>query len=354
MKRDKATDGKAIICFSNGFSMRVVDIYIGICLILIAFLLAFISLNVGVANASFVDFWHIICGLQLSDEKTYAIVMVRLPHIILGFLVGWCLALAGAILQPIARNPLADPGLFGINHGAMTSIILLLAFVPAAPKILIVICAIAGGLVVAFLLIWLVGNEKSSGLAILLMGVALATVLASINSFLILYLPPDLSFNLSTWLAGTLFNANWDAIAAFAPLFLISVIGIFMSGRSLQRYELGNEIAMALGESVKYSRPALMFFSVFLSASSVTAVGPIMFLSILAPQLASFLSSATGCARLFLSALIGGNVVILADIVTKIGFGSQGLPLGLSFTLLGVPLFIFALRLRTLRYRASD
>ncbi|PHM53502.1 FecCD iron compound ABC transporter, permease family protein [Xenorhabdus hominickii] len=171
-----------------------------------------------------------------------------LPHILLGLMVGWCAALAGAILQPIARNPLADSGLFGISQGAMTMIIILLAFIPSTPKMLIVLAALTGGLIVALFLTLLVGNNRASGLVILLMGIAVSSVLSSVSSFLILYLPTELSLNLAGWMdrcfrpAGQLLH-----IASFMPLFLLSIIGILITGPALNRYELGNELALSLG-----------------------------------------------------------------------------------------------------------
>ncbi|CDG20724.1 Transport system permease protein [Xenorhabdus poinarii G6] len=351
MKFDQAIDGKRVLRFANGLQMRTLDIKVGLCLFTITIILIVISLNVGVTDVGVYEFLHMLFGHSLEHHQSYALWVVRIPHILLGLMVGWCAALAGAILQPIARNPLADPGLFGISQGSMTMIIILLAFVPAAPKMLIVLAALAGGLTVALFLTLLVGNNRASGLAILLMGIATSSVLGSVSSFLLLYLPTELSLNLAGWMEGSLFQASWSVIASFIPLFLLSIIGILLIGPALNRYELGNELALSLGEPVKYSRPMLMVFAVLLSTASVAAVGPLSFIGILAPHLASFVSSATGRARLFLSALVGSNLVVAADIVTKAAPAGVFLPIGLSFTLIGVPLFILTMRLRALRKR---
>ncbi|PHM58994.1 iron ABC transporter permease [Xenorhabdus sp. KK7.4] len=351
MKFGQAIDGKRVLRFANGLQMRTLDIKVGLCLFTITIILVVISLSVGVTDVGVYEFLHMLFGNSLEHHQFYALWVVRIPHILLGLMVGWCAALAGAILQPIARNPLADPSLFGISQGSMTMIIILLAFVPNAPNMLIVLAALAGGLAVALFLTLLVGNNRASGLAILLMGIAVSSVLGSVSSFLILYLPTELSLHLAGWMEGSLFQASWSVIASFIPLFLLSIIGILLIGPALNRYELGNELALSLGEPIKYSRPMLMGFSVLLSAASVTAVGPLSFLGILAPHLASFISSATGRARLFLSALVGGNLVIAADIITKAAPAGVFIPIGLSFTLIGVPLFILTMRLRALRKR---
>ncbi|MEE2864577.1 MAG: iron chelate uptake ABC transporter family permease subunit, partial [Pseudomonadota bacterium] len=194
-----------------------------------------------------------------------------------------------------------------------------------------------------------VGSERSSGLSIVLMGIAIETVLSSFGSLLILYLPTETSIALSEWLAGSLFQANWTVIAAFTPLFVLSLAAIFVLGPAMATYDLGSEMAMALGEPVGRSRPLILLTAVVLSSAAVTAVGPLVFLGVLAPHIAGFLSPAVARARLFLSALMGGILVLIADALTRGLGGSLPMPLGLSLTMVGVPLFIIALRLQALR-----
>ncbi|MEN5278653.1 iron ABC transporter permease [Brucella sp. TWI432] len=345
---DVAIDGRTIIRLHNGLALRQRDLLAGAALFLIMLALIILSLNVGDIHVGLTDILPVIFGQAADHDQNYAILTVRLPRIILGFMAGWSAALAGAVLQSVARNPLAEPGLFGISAGSMTMILILLAFAPAAPKAYVVLAALGGGLAVTCVLLLLVGRGHVDGLAILLMGIAVGTVLTSVDSFLLLYLPAELSYNLASWMAGSLFQANWETILFFLPLIALSIIGIVIFGAALNCYELGNHLAMALGEPVHFSRPVILFFAVLLSASSVTAVGPLSFLGILAPQLTGFLTGATGRARLFLAALMGGNLVIAADILTRLSFGGRvSLPLGLSFTLIGVPLFLAILRLRS-------
>lgn len=349
MKRTFATDGRPVLRFASGLEIRIGNLLAagGLAAVLVA--VAIISAGSGTANTGAGDLLRRLAGANLSPEETYALMTVRLPRILLAFMAGWAVALAGAILQSIARNPLADPGLFGLSQGSVTTIMLLLIFVPAAPKSLVVLAAIGGALAVAVLLIWLTGGVRSGGLAILLMGIAIETVLSSVTSVLILYTPAETSLALAEWIAGSLFQASWPSVEAFAPFFGFSLIGIFLVGRVLSAFDLGTEMAMSIGEPVGLSRPLVLFLAVVLSASAVTAVGPLMFLGVLAPQLAGFISSATGRARLVLSALTGGILVVGADGLAR-GFASDmPLPVGLCLALIGVPLFILALRLQSLR-----
>lgn len=353
MRRDRATDGRRILRFSGGLQMREGNLRAGLGLVLFTALLAALSTGLGTADAGMLDLLGALAGNPLADDQAYALWSVRLPRIVLGFMAGWSVALAGAMLQSIARNPLADPGLFGLSQGSITTIMVLLVLFPAAPKALVALSAIGGGLAVATLLIGLVGSERSSGLAILLMGIAIETVLSALSSVLLLYTPAETSYALSDWLAGSLFHADWPGILAFAPLFLLTPVGIFFMGRALSVYDLGNEMAMALGEPVGRSRPLILGFAVVLSSAAVTAVGPLTFLGVLAPHLAGYVSPAVGRARLFLSAAMGGILVVAADALTR-GIGADiPMPIGLALTLVGVPLFIIALRLQALRKMQS-
>lgn len=342
MKYESTTGGEGGWRLRNGLHLRRRDLRVGLWLVAIIAALALLSLAVGAATLSPGDLFRD----GLSSEQAYALWQVRLPHIVLGFMVGWCVALAGAVMQSITHNPLADPGLFGVSQGAMTSIVLLQVFFPAAPKAAVALAGLAGGLTIAVLLTALVGRRYAGGLAMLLMGLALSSVMSAVSTFLLLYLPTEMSLSLSAWMEGSLFQASWALIASFLPVLLLSLIAIALSGPSLRRYQVGGELALALGEPVGYSRPLLMALSVLLSAAAVTAVGPLAFLGILAPHLASFLSAPAGRARLWLSGLVGGGLVIAADSVTRAAPAGLFLPVGLSFTLMGVPLFVLTLWLR--------
>ncbi|SHM95125.1 iron complex transport system permease protein [Roseibium suaedae] len=349
IKMTRATDGKRVLRLANGLQLGTGNLLAGLFLLLAALTLAAASTGLGLTHTGLSDLVRSLFGENLAGAEDFALWTVRLPRIILGFMVGWAVALSGAMLQSIAKNPLADPGLFGFSQGSMLMIMLLLVLMPAAPKSMVTLAALFGGLSVAALLLWLVGGERSSGLSIVLMGIAVETVLSSFGALLLLYLPTETSIALSEWLAGSLFQANWSIIAFFVPLFAASVVAAFLLGPAMAAYDLGTNMAMALGEPVRQSRPLVLLAAVVLNAAAVTAVGPLIFLGVLAPHIASFLSPAVARARLFLSGLMGGILVIAADALTRSTDGALPLPLGLALTLVGVPLFILTLRLQALR-----
>lgn len=349
MKRARAFDGSPVLRFANGLELRIGNIAAAAFLCALLAILAMFSIGAGMTETGLGDMWRLLAGKTISENGFYALATVRLPRMIEAFMAGWCVALAGAMLQSIARNPLADPGLFGLSQGSMTMIMLLLVFMPEASKPMTALAALGGGIVVALLLMWLAGGERSSGLAILLMGIAIEALLSAITSVLVLYTPPDISLALADWMAGSLFKASWNGVAELALPCVASLIGIIFAGRALRVYEFGNDIALSLGEPLRFSRPLILIFAVFLSSSAVTAVGPLMFLGVIAPQLAGLLTRANGRMRIFLAALTGGILVVAADTGARALGGAMPLPLGLGLTLIGVPLFILALRLQAFR-----
>ncbi|PTW56557.1 iron complex transport system permease protein [Breoghania corrubedonensis] len=351
MTLTRATDGKPVLLFSSGLQIRIGNLAAAGFLGLLALALTAMALQIGATHTGLFDLLAGLSGGALDPDQAFALLGVRLPRIVIGFMAGWMVAMAGAMLQSLARNPLADPGLFGLSQGSMVVIMLLLVFVPEAPRGLIPVAALAGGLAVALALIWLAGGARSSGLAILLMGIAVDTVLSSVTSILILYTPKETSYSLSDWLAGSLFQASPTAILAIGPWFVLSLVIAFLTGRALKSYDMGDELAQALGEPVARSRPLILLAAVLLSSAAVTAVGPLIFLGVMAPHLAGFVSPARGRARLILSGLAGGVLVVGADCLTRALAGDIALPLGLSLTILGVPLFVITLRLRALRVR---
>ena len=121
---------------------------------------------------------------------------------------------------------------------------------------------------------------------------------------------------------------------------------ILVLGHRLRSLDFGDQLAMALGEAITWTKPAILIAAVLLTSAAVTAVGPLIFLGVMAPHLANFLAGASGRSRLVLSAMVGGLLVIAADTLTRGFAGEVALPAGLSIVVIGVPLFIITLRLR--------
>ncbi|MFB2532063.1 FecCD family ABC transporter permease [Paracoccus sp. p4-l81] len=341
----RTTDRRAALRLPGGMALPLANLAAAAALIAAGLGLTLLALTTGATPVTLADL-----ARPSSADAAFALAEVRLPRIVLGFMAGWCVALTGAMLQSLAQNPLADPGLLGLSQGSMLTILLLLFVAPAAPLALIPLAAMAGGLAVAAVLIALTrgGGTGTDGLALLLMGIAVETTLSPLTAMLVLYLPPETSYAVSSWMAGSLFQATPATIAALAPWCLVSLPVVAVLGRVTRVQDLGDAMALSLGAPLGWAKPAILVAAVLLSSAAVTAVGPLAFLGVMAPHLGGAISRASGRMRLVLSGLTGGVLVIAADTLTRASPTHFALPIGLSLTLIGVPLFILALRLRAL------
>lgn len=349
MIKTRALDGRRIVRFDGGLTIRLADVIALSGLSLAILLAAAASLTIGSTPVGMADAIAVLWRGPDASDVSFAVWDVRLPRILMGILVGGSVALTGAMLQSLAQNPLADPGLLGLSQGSMTALLVIFVFLPGLPQGWLPLAALAGGLAVGVLLVVLVGRANAGGMAILLMGIAVETSLSSVTSILLLYTPPEVSLALADWMAGSLFRSSWQSLAAFTPWFALGVPAILFLGRVLRSYDLGDQMAMSLGENLSFSKPVILITAVLLTSAAVSAVGPLAFLGVMAPHLANFISPASGRARLLLSAAVGGLLVICADMLTRGLAGDLPLPTGLAIVMLGVPMFIITLRLRSAR-----
>lgn len=315
-----------------------------------AFIIASISISLGAIEMTFGDVLHVIFGGTASENEYFAVFGVRMPRIMLGFMVGCTVAMAGAMLQSLAQNPLADPGLLGLSQGSLIMIMIFIVFLPDLPEAYYPFGALLGGLCVGALLLTLTGKNNSGGIAIVLMGIAVETTLSSISAMLLIHTPPEISYDLGVWLNGSLLFSTWAAVWSYLPWFGLTVLLALWFGKITRALDLGDQKAMTLGEGTHKSKPLLLIGAVLITAASVTAVGPLVFLGVIAPHLAQFLSPSSGTSRLFLSAAMGGAIVVAADVFTRTLAATGYVPIGLTIIMIGAPLFIITLRLRRLNH----
>ncbi len=312
------------------------------------------SIQSGTESVSFIEVLQSFVGYDLGADKEFAIYDNRMPRIIMAGLVGCCVAMVGAILQSLMRNPLADPGLLGLSQGSILTIMVTMFYFPNLPHIYYPWFALLGGLAVGFLLLFLVGKHNQGGIAILLMGIALETVLSSISSIMILHFDVTRSYNIAQWAQGSLFYSSWDYVLEFMVWFTLALAGLIFLCKPLRVYDLGDQMALSLGERITVSKPILLIFTVLITAASVSAVGPMAFLGVLCPHLVDFVTKASGRSRVFLSGMVGAFVLIIADYITRTNLTYLYMPIGMTIIMVGVPLFIVTLRLRYLQIARSQ
>jgi iron complex transport system permease protein len=281
-----------------------------------------------------------------NPDHKFVIHTLRLSRTLVAFLVGIALATSGAIFQGLTRNPLADPSIIGIDAGASLAAVAMIILFPTAPIYALPLAAFAGGLGMAVLIYRLAWQGGSSPMLFILLGVGLSAIAGAFTSFLITFGSIyDVSQAL-VWLAGSTYGRTWEQFWAFLPWVLVGVpLGLGLS-RQLNILNLGEDVAISLGTRVEWQRGLLVLVAVGLAASAVATAGTVGFVGLIAPHLGRRFMGVNHQNLLPVTALLGGLLVTLADLVGRTLFAPLELPCGVVTALLGGPFFLYLLARR--------
>jgi iron complex transport system permease protein len=288
------------------------------------------------------------------DASQAAVLLhIRLPRIVLGALVGAALATAGATLQGLFRNPLADPGLLGVSSGAAlaaaATIVLgrgALARLPAgAAPWALPVAALAGGLLATRAVAWFArGRGPSVATTMLLAGVAV-NALAGAGTAWFTFAATDAQLrSLTFWTLGSLGAASWASVLAAAPFLLVALVGLPRLARPLNAMLLGEAEAAHLGVSVARTRRAAVGLSALAVGASVAFVGVVGFVGLVVPHVVRLAAGPDHRTLLPASALLGASLLVLADLAARTVVVPAELPLGAVTAAAGAPFFLWLLR----------
>lgn len=283
---------------------------------------------------------------------------IRMPRVVMALLVGAALAVSGASLQGICRNPLADPGLLGISSGAAVGAVAMifalqvLAYSPTAQTInieafgpyAISIAAILGAAVTAFTVYRLAQVNGSLQIpTLLLAGVALNSLgVAIIGGFN--YLADDQSLRLITfWLMGSLGGAGWSSVAILLPCMTLALILIYRRRHAINLMLLGEANARFSGVDVDKIKHELLWLNALVVGVAVAFSGIISFVGLIVPHILRVQSDTDYRYLILNSALLGGAILVLADLIARLAVAPAELPIGILTSLIGAPFFIFLL-----------
>ena len=267
---------------------------------------------------------------------------LRLPRALTGAMVGANLAVSGAILQAVMRNPLADPHIIGISAGAGITGISILVMFPAMTY-LITPVAFAGAMAAAAAIYVLAWKNGVKPVRIILAGVAVSAFLsAGISGILIFY--SDRVHGALLWMVGGLSACSWDDVTMIWPYAAAGVVLALAGSYYLNMLQLGDDMARGLGLNVERARVLLTAVAALLAASSVSVAGLLGFVGLVVPHIVRLL---IGTDYRFLipgAALLGAAVVTLSDTAARLLFAPVELPVGLVMAFIGAPFFLFLLR----------
>lgn len=318
---------------------------LGVTILLLLVLLASMGVSLGLGSFP-TPFVNVLDALATPQDSDIAFIIweLRLPRIVLAVLVGAALAVAGAILQGIVRNPLASPDVIGITSGAaMTAVAFLALFGTGLSIHWLPAAALAGALLSAmlvFLLAWKGGITPSR---MVLVGIGLSAAMGAVTTLLIVISDDASAMVAYVWLTGSLYAAQWQDVFGLLPWLLVAVPLCLSLARHMDAMTLGDAVAQGLGVSLLRSRLVLMACSVALAGAAVAFAGGLSFVGLIAPHIAARLVG-RGFARLMpAAALIGALIVLYADLLGRVAFLPKDLPAGIFVSGVGAPFFVYLL-----------
>ena len=283
-----------------------------------------------------------------GPEASVILLQIRLPRAFLAVLCGMGLALSGCILQAVTENPLADPGVLGINAGAGFSVMLFLTFFPAlhiSTMLFQPLFAMAGGLLVAALLYsFAKRNGKLRPSYLLLGGIGVSAGFSSLMLIMGSNMDSSSYQLVARWLAGNIWGTSWYQVGALLPYLLILIPLLVTRANVLDLLLLGEDAALALGVRVERERRILLVVAVALAASCISVSGGIGFVGLVAPHIARRFVGGRHRALLPASMLTGGLLLLLADTMGRSLFQPIEIPVGIVISVVAAPYFLYLLR----------
>jgi len=284
--------------------------------------------------------WIAPAEVFAGDDRWPIIVELRLPRVVLALLIGGGLGMAGAAMQGYLRNPLADPGLFGVSATAALGAVISIFFGLAATPLVLSGFALAGA-ALAVLFLSLIAGQSGSVIVFTLAGVVISSLAGALTALVISLAPtPFATGQIVNWLMGALTDRSWDEVTLAAPLIVLGMIVIASAGRALDALTLGEAAARTLG-----IRPAVLQAQIVIGVSlvvgaSVASSGIIGFVGLIVPHLVRPLTNRRPSAVLVPSALAGALLLLVADSAVRAAPTVSELRLGIAMSLLGAPFFL--------------
>jgi iron complex transport system permease protein len=324
------------------------NILIYLTAIILLVLLGFAALFIGSSDINSKDvISYIFNSSEVSVSTGIIIFEIRLPRIVLAFIVGAGLAVAGSVFQAIIRNPMVDPYIIGISAGAGTGVMLAL-FLGIEIAIFnlntIPVFAFLGAALTVLTVYQLARvGRKLPVLTFLLAGVAMSFILNSLMSFLMVLRTENLQ-QLVYWLMGSLAGSSWNDINMILPYFLAALLVIVFYLKDLNILLLGEESAAHLGLNVERTKVILLGAASLITASVVSVSGSIGFIGLVVPHITRMIIGPDHRKLIPLAAVIGGSFLLIADTAARTVMAPMELPVGIITALAGGPYFIYLLR----------
>lgn len=309
-------------------------------------LMTLLSLAIGSRDLPLGD---VLRAVWSNDDSETAIIVrdLRWPRTLVAIVVGAALGLAGAQLQSLTRNPLAEPGLLGVSAGAALGVVATSTVLGIGGAGGQSIAAVVGAMVASVLVFSLAGGPRRGPLPLLLAGVALTALIGSITTVLVL-LDAETLDEYRFWAVGSVAGRDLDLLVGVAPVLLLGLLLAVVTLRTLDLLSLGDELAAGLGSRVAIGRAGILVSATLLTAGAVAVAGPLVFVGLVVPHAARALVGVAHIRILPTSALLGSCLLLLADVIGRVVARPGEVQVGIVTAVIGAPVLVALVQRRRL------
>ncbi|MFI1017827.1 FecCD family ABC transporter permease [Streptomyces sp. NPDC020965] len=303
-----------------------------------------VSLAFGAKSIPLGDVWNALTAYD-GSEDAFIVRDLRVPRAFLGLIVGAALGVSGALIQALTRNPLADPGILGVNAGAGFAVTIGVAFLGLSSIGQYLGMSFVGAIVVTTL-VYLLGSAGRAGatpVQLTLVGVALSAVLAGVSAAIVL-LKPEVLDGTRGWAAGSLAGRGWDIFWTVLPFIGAGLVLAVVAARSLNAVALGDDLARSLGASIGRTRVTVVIAVTLLAGAATAAAGPIGFVGLMVPHVARWFIGPDQRWIIPYTAVCAPILLIASDTVGRIVLTPQELQVGIVTAFIGAPVLILLVR----------
>ncbi|MGN7759876.1 FecCD family ABC transporter permease [Paenibacillus sp. 22594] len=304
----------------------------------------FVSISYGAKELTLQTVWSAVIQYDPALTSHQIVHELRLPRVLGAAVTGMAFAVAGAIMQGVTRNPLADSGILGVNAGSAFAVALCFAFMPGMGYSELILFSFIGAALTTLFIV-LLGSVAKGGLTsirLTIAGAVIAAILHSLSTGVAIYF--ELSQDLAFWYAGGVAGVTWEHLRVLTPIVLIVIVCSIIMGRPITLMAMGDETAVNLGIHTNRIRIFGLIAAVTLAGSSVAVAGSIGFVGLVVPHIARRLLGVDYRVLIPFSALLGAILLVWADFASRMVNPPQEFAIGAMVAMVGVPFFLYLAR----------
>ncbi|WP_343294153.1 iron ABC transporter permease [Ruegeria sp. ANG-R] len=302
-----------------------------------------LALKLGLRSIDLSHVWSAFTAFDVQSPDQIVIREIRLPRLAASVLAGVSLGMAGALMQGMTRNPLADPGLLGVNAGASLGVVICILVLGVTDPAAFIWIALGGGLVASLLVFLLGGGNQANPARLILAGAAVSALFLALSRSLLLISQQTLDVY-RFWVLGGFDGVDFDTIQALLPFFVVGVVIALFAAFALNALMLGEDTARSLGVRVGFAQVLIGLAIVMLCGATVSMAGPIAFVGLIVPHLARRVAGANMWWMLLFSASFGAVLMTAADLLGRLPLFGGNMQAGVMSAMIGGPILIWLVR----------